>query len=572
MKRLISATVAAVGVVLCVSAAIAQGTIQLTAVPGTVRVRREEPVQGADSVEIACARNEYESFQVVVTAADGNLQGVDATISPLRNETGTELPSGAVALYREIYVPIRHSAPRATCPPGWIPDPLVPFTNPYTGEPVREGRWDGKKLDGARFGASGFDLWQDRHQPVWVDVHVPEGTPAGTYTGTFKVRARGTRSAEFPVRVTVWDFDLPDGPTHENHLGGFGYVARYHNLDTNSEEYHLLEDRYIEMMAAHRINPPLPARLRPKVAEDGTALFDDETDRRLSEFVQRYHVTNVDVPRAPFRDVRGADREKALRFYRSWYAYLDRKGWADRAYLYMLDEPNDAAAYERVRQLGALVREADPRLRRLVVEQPYTQNRDWGTLDDAIDIWCPLFGFVHEPSVKRVIAQGDEVWSYSALVQTAPRYHPEYEEVKNDNPPFWQIDFPVTSYRIAPWLNRRYGITGLLYWSTVYWMSPDRNPWDDPGFRVRWNGDGALFYPGTDAGIDGPVASIRLKNLRDGMEDYEYFAILEKLGGTDIVEQVIRSAVPTWGTWGQNPYRLPQLRDRLAQEILKRKK
>jgi hypothetical protein len=368
----------------------------------------------------------------------------------------------------------------------------------------------------------------------------------------------------------VWDFALPDGPTIENHFGDFGNVARYHRLDRNSDEYYLLEDRYIQMMADHRINPPLPARILPKVTDDGTVLFDEQTDAQITTFVERYHVTNIQIPRAPFPDPIDTDREKAVRFYRSCEAYFRQKGWVHRAYLYMLDEPNDGEAYERVRQLGALVHEAAPRIRRLVVEQPYTQNPTWGTLDDAIDIWCPLFGFIDEPSINRVIAQGDDVWSYSALVQTAPPYHPDYEKVRNDEPPFWQIDFPVMSYRIAPWLNRRYGITGLLYWSTVYWFSPDRNPWDDPGFRVRWNGDGALFYPGDDAGIEGPIASIRLKNLRDGMEDYEYFAILEERGGKEIVDEVVRAAVPTWGTWEQDPYRLLELRSRLADEIVRR--
>jgi hypothetical protein len=332
-----------------------------------------------------------------------------------------------------------------------------------------------------------------------------------------------------------------------------------------------LEERYSAMMAAHRINPPLPRRLNPPVGDDGAITVSDKLDQEITAFVTRHHLTNIDVPRAPFGDVLGADREKAKAFYRSWYAYLDRKGWAKGAYLYMLDEPNDPDAYELVRKLGALVQEAEPRLRRLVVEQPYTQNPGWGTLDGSIDIWCPLFGFIHEPSVQRVLAQGDEVWSYSALVQPAPAgYFPEYDQVKDHNPPYWQIDFPVMSYRIAPWLNRRYGITGLLYWSAVYWGSPNRNPWDDPGFRVRWNGDGFLFYPGTDAGIDGPVASIRLKNLRDGMEDYEYLAILESRGGVAVVNEVVRAAVPTWGSWDQDPYRIFELRRRLAEEIVRR--
>ena len=139
--------------------------------------------------------------------------------------------------------------------------------------------------------------------------------------------------------------------------------------------------------------------------------------------------------------------------------------------------------------------------------------------------------------------------------------------MKDDHPPFWRIDFPVTAYRAAPWLNRRYGITGLLYWSIVYYGSPERDPWDDPGFRVRWNGEGALFYPGDRAGIEGPVASIRLKNLRDGMEDYEYFVLLEQRGGRDAVDAIVREAVPTWGSWKATPKPSPPSASALRKDL-----
>ncbi|MCL5281893.1 MAG: DUF4091 domain-containing protein [Planctomycetes bacterium] len=564
MRRL-AAIVAMVGAVQATAGA---ATIDLKAVPPTVRVRQEGAFPGAESVEIFAARGETESFQVIVTAAGGNLRNVTAEMSPLQGPGGASLPADKVTLYREIFIPVRYSSPQATEPPGLIADPLVPFVNPYTNARVPEPRWRDKGLEGARFGAVGFELWPDRHQPLWVDVQVPKDAAPGVYSGTFSVRAQNAERATIPVRVTVWHFTLPEGPTHENHFGNFSYVARYYKLDENSEKYRTLEDRYIAAMAAHRLNPPLPRRLLPKVGEDGAAQFDEDTDRQITEFVARYHVTNFEVPRAPFRDMLTTNRSKAIRYYQSWYAYLQKKGWAERAYLYMLDEPNTKEAYDEVRQLGALVHEGAPRLRRLVVEQPYTQNPDWGSLDEAVDIWCPLFAFLEETSIKRVQSEGDTVWSYTALVQKAPSYEPGYEKVKNDNPPYWQIDFPVLSYRIATWLNRRYGVTGLLYWTTVCWTSPQRDPWDSPGFRLNFNGEGMLFYPGEDAGIDGPVTTIRLKNLRDGMEDYEYFTLLEKRKGKEAVDEIVRTAVPTWGSWDQDPYHLLKLRERIAREIV----
>ena len=59
--------------------------------------------------------------------------------------------------------------------------------------------------------------------------------------------------------------------------------------------------------------------------------------------------------------------------------------------------------------------------------------------------------------------------------------------------------------------------------------------------------------------------------LRDGMEDYEYFVLLESLGGTEDVERAVREAVPTFATWNQDPKALPRLRSQLAEAILARK-
>ncbi len=546
--------------------------IRLCALPGTLRVPLTGPVEGTDAAEISCARNEVESFQVAVTAVNGRLGVVDAEITPLADTAGNVLPAECVELFSAVRVPIRIPDPQAPLQPGLWDDPLVPFTNPYTGEPVRGPKWGADGFTGERFRGKEFDLWQGHNRALWVDVRVPKETQPGVYSGTLRVWAKNAETAEIPVRVEVWDFVLPDGPSHENHFGGFERLANYYGLDSDSEEFHRLEDRYIDMLTAHRINPPLPKRLLPVPEPNGAVHFDGAIDEGISAFVAKHHVTNIEVPRAPFGNKTEEVLAKTKAFYSAWMNYLERKGWAERSYLYMFDEPNTAESYERVRQIGDFVHKAEPRLRRLVVEQPYLQGPDWGSLDDAIDIWCPLWGFITEASIRRALDGGDHLWTYTALAYTTPKYHPEYETVKDDRPPFWQIDFPPLSYRISTWLNRRYGATGLLYWSTCYWGDGKKNPWDNPTLGDHWNGEGMLFYPGSDVGIEGPIGCIRLKNLRDGMEDYEYFVLLEKLGGSAIVDELVRESVPTWGAWDQNPNRLMERRKRLAEAILQRQK
>ncbi|MCK5640183.1 MAG: DUF4091 domain-containing protein, partial [Gammaproteobacteria bacterium] len=484
-------------------------SIHLEALHGSVHVNLTGSVAGAETVSISCARNEIESFQVIVKARHGRLHKVDASLSQLTNSAGNTLPAECVELFCGNFVPVRIPDPRSIMKPGMWSDALVPRMNPYTGEPVQGPKWGKAGFAGERFRGRYFDVWEDQQQPLWVDVSVPKDAAPGIYTGLFTVWAENADSVNIPVKIEVWDFALPDGPTLENYFGGFRRTASFYGLKADSEEFHHIEDRFIEMMAAHRINPPLPRRLTPPVGEDGSVHFDKDLDKRIDAFVTQHHITNIEVPRAPFPDMLGADRDKATAFYRSWYNYLEQKGWGDRAYLYMFDEPLKPGNYEQVRRLGKFVGEVEPRLRRLVVEQPYPRHPNGGTLDGSLDIWVSLFGYIDETSIQRVLKAGDEVWIYTALVQSIPKFHPNYETFKVDKPPYneavdverppyWEIDFSLLSYRIAPWLNYRYGTTGLLYWSTCYWgSSPPRNPWDNPTHGDHWNGEGMLFYPGT---------------------------------------------------------------------------
>ena len=95
-------------------------------------------------------------------------------------------------------------------------------------------------------------------------------------------------------------------------------------------------------------------------------------------------------------------------------------------------------------------------------------------------------------------------------------------------------------------------IDGYLYWSTTgYWklynevMPPLRRY--DPinpasGTLTDWTpgyyGVGELVFPG----IDGPIASLRLANFRDGIEDYEYLWMLaDKVGDIEVARDICKA-------------------------------
>jgi hypothetical protein len=47
----------------------------------------------------------------------------------------------------------------------------------------------------------------------------------------------------------------------------------------------------------------------------------------------------------------------------------------------------------------------------------------------------------------------------------------------------------------------------------------------------RYQGVSIVLYPGAKFGHDGPLASIRLKAMRRGLQDYEYLRLAEQVKG-----------------------------------------
>lgn len=572
--------------------------IKLSVLNSLERIGQHQQLFGENQASIKAAKNEVESFQVVVGAIQKNVRVINVEISDLTGTVGT-IGKENISLFREEYVRVRRSSSRPQLPPGLYADPLVPFINPLTGKPI-EPLHQYRRKWGEPFITSGFelyavpfDVWKGQNQPIWVDISVPKNAAAGEYKGTITVILDNvpepygrnvvsvqTKSVTLPITLTVWDIALPDGPTHRNHFGSVERILkRLFDAEPNSEKSLEIELRYCQMMADHRINPPIPKSYMPEVTSDGSLKIIPERHQMLKKYLENLHVTDFQIPNAPFRDMTTTNREKALRYYEEFYQYLKENGWDKRAYLYMLDEPNLKENYEEVLALGALVHEAAPGIRCLVVEQTYKQDPSWPDMDPAIDIWCPLWAFIDRNSIEAKQAHGDEVWSYTALSQRAPEYHPQYHEVKDYDSPYWHIDALPTSYRTPTWINWQYRINGILYWSTVSianTLTGVRDPWFLPVIsdesESQFNGDGYLIYPGVPCGIDGPISCIRLKIIRDAMEDWEYFALLEQLAGRDAVTKIISEVAPNWWATAEDPRVILSTREKIAGEILKLKK
>jgi len=200
----------------------------------------------------------------------------------------------------------------------------------------------------------------------------------------------------------------------------------------------------------------------------------------------------------------------------------------------------------------------------MVVEQTWTSNKKWGDLHGAVDIWCPLFSLFKEESAVKRQALGEMLWTYTALCQ-------------RDMTPWWHIDYPLLHYRVPSWIAWRFRIRGLLYWGAMsFWRQVD-DPWTDPKTLDRrktpkskylYNGEGTIVYPGRAVGYDGIASSLRLKALRDSIEDYEYLSILERAGKGAEAQAVIMPLAGSWYKWEPDAAKYEQARAKLAELIV----
>jgi hypothetical protein len=141
--------------------------------------------------------------------------------------------------------------------------------------------------------------------------------------------------------------------------------------------------------------------------------------------------------------------------------------------------------------------------------------------------------------LEKYQAQGDELWNYVAC---EPQYTSPYQNILlfNDG----------TEGRTMFWTTYRLGGTGFLYWHVSYYDATGnhthtmRTPFSKTG-----PGDGILVYPGSAYNQLDPIPSIRLVNMRDGIEDYQMLAMLEQYKGVDYADELASHIVTSTVTF-----------------------
>jgi hypothetical protein len=519
----------------------------------------DAPPTGEAAATLEAARGEWEPFQVVVYAGDAPLHALTAQASPLRGPRGATLI--APRLYRVDNLIVKTPSSIEGHAGPW-PDALVPAVDAYAEEPRR---------------ALPVDLAAHRAQALWAELFVPVGTSPGEYRGTITVAARELSPTVVALTLTVHRFTLPRSSSLPVTFGfDAGAIARAHPGLSPAAQQQLIR-RYEVAALRHRISvhggsmEPPPFVTRGGQLELDFSAYDAEVGPFLDGTADRggpaegARWSTFDL-RIPARLV-GAERSA---YIRAMVAHLAERGWLDRVFDYTYDEPPDGA-FDELRRRATVVHGAAPAIPRLVTHA-------WEPrLHGAVDIWCPVVNFVDDKPGNSSLpgraayaahaAHGERLWWYQACMSHGCNI------VGGDyftGWPSYAIDAPAVAHRIFEWLTFRYRIGGELYYHTVAAYARGLDPWVDQ-YLYGGNGDGTLFYPGRRARIGGasdiPIESIRLKLIREGLEDYEYLRLYAEVAGQAAAEELAATIAPKTYRWEHDGARLLAARHRMAEAI-----
>ena len=475
---------------------------------------------------------------------------------------------------------------------GWIPDALIPFQ-------ATPGNVDW-------IGGAPFAIGAGRNQGVWIDITIPRDAPSGSYRGTIRVCEGDRTTFRVPLVLEVYNFTLPDS-THFRSFCHFlpSLLERHPGIKNNSSSYWKLLTTYMKVFHRHRMD-----------LTDGR--------RKLSDFSTRLgeYYTGSAYSRANGYDGPGLGVGNGVysigtydqfdQGHRSGFVPVTEEGWQTAAdawegwflkhapdvlrFKYMRDEPDSqrdtAYAYAEIRKRAAWLHN-NPGIGRGL--RTFCTIKIDPRLFGAIDIWSLTSQSGYDP--------GDGI-PQGYIIQKADERRALGEEVgfyNGTRPAFglleW-IDAFVADARINPWIAWKYHVDHYFLWESGFIYNKEhgekQNVWVAPysggsPARIRW-GIGTIVYTGNDdlyrdesRGIDGPIASIRMKGWRRGQQDYEYLFLARESGidVTDISNTVVPNALddyngstykrqsnqPLWATRG---YQFERARRVLADRLQRR--
>ena len=443
------------------------------------------------AIVMSAAGNERVSAQLVITSLPGtDLRNVEVDLDPFCGPAGTLIDASNISIEwlrysREYY--------NNHCSGRLYPDPLAPTAHAELSP-----------------GQSGLP----ENVTFWITVHVPANTRGGKYASTARVTVNQSTVLSRPVVLEVFDFSLPlkthtrsglfraHGGTVARHLWWAGDLADF-RLAIGSP-FHIEEHAVLRRMghSAEAYQITLGTEMQQCLVKVGNLLNQRGLD--VAAVMPWEDINRL------FRDEAGAE-EGIRRFWEVFYPILQEHDWLDQAYTRMKDEFKRDTAHKAI-AAAQLSRQCAPEVRIVVTAMNEPNPVELNKAVGMADIWCPSSRYLGRALDFYLDRQGrgESIWPYI------------HDHLFHQSDP--------AGARMFFWMLERYGFEGVCYWC----VGP-RGRFEHTDFGIIRRdgvrqGDGSLYYPGTEEiNVQGLWRSARLHRIRDGIEDREYFFLMNEL-------------------------------------------
>jgi hypothetical protein len=511
----------------------------------------------AGPIDLFALRDETLGLQVVVEAGDDPVEDVSVLVEPFESighDLSARAPKGdkparfdvAVDRFVERFVVVErptgndHSDDSLAFTAKSAPDQafLGPLADALVPEAVARAR------------AS-----PHTRAAVWIDLRIPHDAPAGDYHSQLLVRGAGGQLASRPIELRVLGHALP-----------FAAAPAFVYYDTR-ELVRRMGDASAEpalraLLHAHHL--AAVHELSQKTLRDPHAL---ELDRSAV----------LGAAYSPLRGYEGPGEgvgEGVVAF--GAYGALGAPSEAGRGVLEDLVE-------------HVLDGAARPTTAAFLYAVDESCASDWPARWERLDRGIPALDGVR---VGETCGEEPSTLAAGVVLQTAPDLDPARARAARAGQGKWvwayngirpaagpmMLDVPATDLRANAWIAMRYRIERWFYWEATFWFDDNGGGrGGEVGFDPfvvaetfhnkdgdHANGDGILVYPGhqpngmTDYGQPGVIfPSVRLKNLRRGIEDAGYIALAREIDPVH-AEAVLRRIVPRALAWAGNRPSWPQ--------------
>jgi hypothetical protein len=245
--------------------------------------------------------------------------------------------------------------------------------------------------------------------------------------------------------------------------------------------------------------------------------------------------------------------------FRAYQAHFDQHPAWDKTrllvYFLSLDEAYDDVARERMLYFGNLLKESGA---------PRLQYR--------VDGWYPKETMERLEKVLNVVILGLGGWDGATI-----------DEIKKQGVDPWfytdasWIDGDGLKCRALSWIAWKLRAGSWTLWELDF---NSLRAWQYTETYEKQNGSGMLVYRGETMGLDQPAASIRLKGLRRGSQDYEYFWLLSQAkAGREMVDEAVntilhgaitdKASLGAPGMWVHDPDEWDRMRVKFGEAIEK---